>query len=804
MATPPADNPMSGTAHPELWPAAHSVGLVDPETEAFITDLMSKMSLREKVGQMIQGASEAIRPEELREYPLGSVLSGGNSAPLDAADDAPVQDWIRTTATFGAVAIEQRQGHTPIPLIYGIDSVHGASNFKGATVFPHNIGLGAARDPALIEEIGSVTAAETAAAGVDWAFAPAVSVPRDDRWGRSYEGYSELPDITEQYAAAMVRGLQGEPGPDGFKGGRIQQGKVAASVKHFLADGGTEGGADQGDARITEQDLINIHAPGYIAGINAGAMTIMASFSSWNGVKMHGNKSLLTDVLKGRLGFEGFIIGDWNAHSQVPGCTGGDCPVAFNAGLDMAMAPYRWKELFENTLKEAQDGTIPMTRIDDAVRRILRVKAKLGLFDPARPAVGAAGLATRAHRDVARRAVQRSIVLLKNNGNLLPLKPGLKVLVAGSHADDIGLQCGGWTISWQGSGGHNADFAQGVSIWSGLKSAVEAAGGSAALSENGDFTARPDVAVVVFGEKPYAEHVGDLTQLDFSSTDRRGLELLKRLKADGIPTVSVFLSGRPLWVNPELNQSDAFVAAFLPGTEGEGIADVLVAKKDGTPNLDFHGKLSFSWPKTPMQFALNYGQPDYDPLFAYGYGLGYGDHVTVPRLDETPAPPTTQNIASYYAPGKVLPPWTLNAKGDIVADVVDSDKLQEGARRYAFTGHGRVTITGPTVDLTPNAAMSLRVEYRVDRKPASWVAMKLGDGNAKMIDVTELMRSSGEGAWQSLVIPLSCFKQQGVDLSRVSTPFAMEAGGPFQISISGVRLDQQPASLACPSLVAAK
>jgi beta-glucosidase len=455
-------------------------------------------------------------------------------------------------------------------------------------------------------------------------------------------------------------------------------------------------------------------------------------------------------------------------------------------------------------LKEAEDGVIPAARIDDAVRRILRVKVKLGLFDPARPAVNAAGLGTPEHREVARRAVERSIVLLKNNGNLLPLKPGLKVLITGSHADDIGLQCGGWTISWQGSGGHNADFPEGISVWSGLKSAIVATGGTAMLSPNGDFASRPDVAVVVFGEQPYAEHVGDLTQLDFSGNDPRGLDLLKRLKADGIPTVAVFLSGRPLWVNPELNQSDAFVAAFLPGTEGEGIADVMVAKKNGAANVDFHGKLSFSWPKTPTQFALNYGQANYDPLFAYGYGLGYGDRVTVPQLDETRAPPTTQNLATYYVPGKVLPPWTLNAKGDVVADLVDSDKLQEGARRYTFSGHGRVTITGPMVDLRPSANQSLRVDFRLDQKPASWVAMKLGDGSAKMIDVTALMAASPEGQWQSLAIPLSCFKQEGVDLQHVATPFAMEAGGTFRISIAGVRLEQQPADLACPAIVAAK
>ena len=799
LATPPASPfPTDGVAHPELWPEAHSTGLVDAATEDFITDLMSKMTLREKVGQMIQGDTETIRPEDLKDYPVGSVLSGGNSAPLDARDDAPVADWIRTTEAFRKASFQPRPGHIPIPIIYGIDSVHGASNFKGATVFPHNIGLGAMHDPALIEEIGRVTAAETAAAGVDWAFAPAVAVPRDDRWGRSYEGYAELPDITREYAAAMVRGLQGEPGK-----ARIQAGNVAATVKHFLGDGGTSGGVDQGDARISEQDLIAIHAPGYISGIEAGAMTIMVSFSSWNGVKMHGNKSLLTDVLKGRLGFQGFVVGDWNAHSQVPGCTGGDCPVAFNAGLDMAMAPHRWKELYENTLKEAENGTIPMARIDDAVRRILRVKAKLGLFDPARPAISADGLATPAHRDVARRAVARSLVLLKNNGNLLPLKAGSRVLVTGTHADDIGLQCGGWTISWQGSGGHNADFPQGTSIFAGLKAALEGTGGSATLSPDGSFSARPDVAVVVFGEQPYAEHGGDRTQLDFSSGDRRGLDLLKRLKADGIPTVAVFLSGRPLWINPELNQPDAFVAAFLPGTEGEGVADVLVAKKDGAPNLDFHGKLTFSWPKRPAQFALNAGEPGYDPLFAYGYGLGYGDRVVVPPQDETPAPAATLNIATYMTPGKVLPPWTLNAKGDVAGDVVDSDQLQEGARRYAFTGNGRITITGPAADLSGSIGMSLRLDYRMDAKPTTRVTVAMSNPD-KRIDVTKLLAEGREGEWTSLLVPLSCFADAGADLHQVTMPFALETDGRFGLSISGVKLEQGAASVNCPSILAAK
>jgi beta-glucosidase len=793
--------PMSSnaTAHPELWPEAHSTGLVDDKTEAFITDLMAKMSLREKVGQMIQGDMEAAVPEDLRDYPLGSVLAGGNSAPPNYADDnVPIDVWIRTTAAYHAVAIEQRPGHVPIPLIMGVDSVHGASNFTGATVFPHNIGLGAARDPQLIEQIAAVTATETAASGFDWAFGPAVSVPQDDRWGRTFEGYSERPEITAEYAAAYVRGLQGAPGTT-----RIQDGKVAASAKHFLADGATKDGIDQGDAPITEQQMIELHAPGYVAAVEAGAMTIMASFSSWNGAKMHGNKSLLTDVLKGRLGFDGFIIGDWNAHSQVPGCTGGDCPVVFNAGLDMAMAPHRWKELFDNTLKEAENGTIPLARVDDAVRRILRVKVKLGLFDPARPAIDAKRLATPEHRAIARRAVTESLVLLKNNGNLLPIRPKQRVLVTGTHADDIGLQSGGWTISWQGRGGHNADFKQGVSLWAGLKSAIEATGGTAVLSPDGNFAdAKPDVAIVIFGEQPYAEHVGDINSIDFSAADKRGLEALKALKAKGIPTVGIFLSGRPLWVNPEINQSDAFVAGFLPGTEGEGVADVLVAKADGTPNQDFHGKLSFSWPKRANQAVLNVGEPGYDPLFAYDYGLKYQDRVTVPPLDETPSVAQGLNIATYYTPGKVADPWTLKSLGDVATQAVDSADRQEGALKFIFTGGATVRIVGPTVDLH-DAGQSLRLDYRVDTPPKGQVTVKIG-GQGAPVDITDLFKGSPVGAWASLQVPLACFQAAGADLSSVSTPFLLESHSDFIVSISGIALDPEGGDAKCPGVVATK
>ncbi|MBT0670774.1 glycoside hydrolase family 3 C-terminal domain-containing protein [Novosphingobium profundi] len=783
----------SAVAHPERWPRAHSVGLVDPETEAKITALMARMSLREKVGQMIQGSIASVKPEDLRRYPLGSVLGGGNDPPLSGNDRGPVGDWIATADAYRAVSLEERPGHVPIPTIFGMDSVHGNSNVLGATVFPHNIGLGAMRDPALILKIGEVTAAESAASGFDWAFAPTVTVPQDDRWGRAFEGYSERPEITRDYAAAMVRGLQGAPGE-----GRIQHGQVAASIKHFLADGGTRDGIDQGDARVSEDTLITTHLPGYVGGIDAGAMTVMASFSSWNGVKNHANTSLLTGVLKGALGFEGFVVGDWNAHGQIPGCTNGDCPATFNAGLDMAMVPEDWMALFDNTLAEAKNGTIPMARIDDAVRRILRVKFKLGLFDPARPYEQMAQLGTPAHRAVARQAVAQSLVLLKNNGNLLPIRPGARVLVTGSHANDVGLQSGGWTLSWQGTGNTNADFPGATTIWAGLKAAIEKTGGTATLAPDGQVAGpRPDLAVVVFGETPYAEMVGDISTLEFQPGDKEALAQLKALKAQGIPTVSVFLSGRPLWVNPEINQSDAFVAAFLPGSQGEGVADVLVARADGTPNADFRGKLSFSWPKNAAQFANNVGQPDYDPQFAYGYGLSYSDHVEIPALSEVAGlDASLSNISIYYRPGRVLPPWKLETSGAVRVTNVDGGGTQEGARRFAFTGSGSVTIAGPTVDLSrqSNAQLSLRVAYRLDAGSAK--DLQLGMGTARL--PAERLFTATPGTWSSVKVPLACFEKAGAKMGALARPFVLAGTSGTTIAIANVELDADPSHAVCP------
>ncbi|WP_312686985.1 glycoside hydrolase family 3 protein, partial [Brevundimonas nasdae] len=521
-------------------------------------------------GQIIQADIASITPEDLARYPIGSILAGGNSSP-DGNERAPLQDWVALSRAFRAAAAA-RPG-AAVPLMFGIDAVHGHNNIVGATLFPHNIGLGAARDPDLIRRIGEATAQEVAASGADWTFGPTLAVPRNDRWGRTYEGYSEHPEVGAAYAGPMTLGLQGEL----VEGRPLASDRIAGSAKHFVADGGTQDGVDQGDAVFSEAELIAIHAQGYVPAINEGVLTVMASFSSWNGEKITGNHSLLTDVLKGRMGFNGFVVGDWNAHGQVDGCNNESCPQAINAGLDMFMAPDSWRGLYVNTLAQARSGEIPAARLDDAVRRILRVKAKLGVFghDRDRSIEGRADLlGSPAHRALAREAVRKSLVLLKNDG-VLPIRAGARVLVAGTAADSIGQASGGWTVTWQGTDTTNADFPGGTSIWAGLQEAVTEAGGVAEFSADGDYSQKPDVAVVVFGETPYAEFQGDIETLDFLPEEP--LALLRRLKAAGIPTVSVFLSGRPLWVNPEINASDAFVAAWLPGTEGRGVADLLVS-----------------------------------------------------------------------------------------------------------------------------------------------------------------------------------------------------------------------------------
>ncbi|MFK8251511.1 glycoside hydrolase family 3 protein [Ancylobacter terrae] len=616
-------------ANADMWPTLAPVPPLDAAIERRIDGLLATMTLEEKVGQTVQADIASIQPDDLLRYPLGSILNGGDASPGGKPRAEP-EEWLALADAF--FAANRARGGTYVPLIWGIDAVHGHNKIVGATVFPHNIGLGAARNPELIRRIGTATALEVSVTGQEWTFAPTLAVVRDDHWGRTYESYSEDPAIVAAYAGAMVEGLQGKPGAPDF----LRAGHVIATAKHFIGDGGTDKGIDQGDNLANETALRDIHGAGYVPALEAGVQTVMASYSSWHGRKMHGNASLLTGVLKQRMGFEGFVIGDWNGHAQVNGCTPGNCPQAMLAGVDMYMAPENWRELFDNLLAQVRSGTIPAARLDDAVRRILRVKLRAGLFEAPRPSQRPfAGkfdlLGTPAHRALAREAARESLVLLKNEGGLLPLAPRSRVLVAGDGADDIGRQCGGWTLSWQGVTGDNAGFPHGQSIYAGIAEAVSAAGGAAALSPDGSFTQKPDIAIVVFGEMPYAEMKGDLPTTSYSAARPGDLALIEKLSGDGIPVVAVFLSGRPLWSTPEINASRAFVAAWLPGTEGGAVADLLFRTPGGAIAHDFRGRLSFSWPRRPNQ-QVNAGDTPYEPLFPLGYGLDYATSADLGRL----------------------------------------------------------------------------------------------------------------------------------------------------------------------------
>jgi beta-glucosidase len=787
-------------AHPAQWPAAASpAAITDAKTEAFITQLMAKMSVEEKVGQTIQGDIASMTPADLEKYPLGSILAGGNSAP-GGNDRAPPKAWIDLVDAYRKEALAARPGHTPIPIMFGIDAVHGHNNIVGATIFPHNIGLGAMRDPALIRRIGQATGEEVAAVGGDWTFGPTLAVPRDDRWGRSYEGYAEDPEVVKSYSGPLTLGLQGELKP----GQTLGAGHIAGSAKHFLADGGTQDGKDQGDARISEAELVAIHAQGYPPSIDAGILTVMASFSSWNGQKITGNKTLITDVLKGRMGFQGFVVSDWNAHGQLPGCTNTSCPQAMNAGLDMYMAPDSWKGLYDNTLAQVKAGEIPMARLDDAVRRILRVKVKAGLFERVAPTIQGKldRLGADEHRAIAREAVAKSLVLLKNDG-VLPVKPGARVLVAGA-ADDIGKASGGWTLTWQGTGNKNSDFPHGQSIWGGIDQAVKAAGGQAELAPDGQFKTKPDVAIVVFGEDPYAEFQGDVANLGYQLGDKTSLALLKTLKAQGIPVVAVFLSGRPLWVNPEINASDAFVAAWLPGSEGGGVADVLVAGPDGKSKRDFQGKLGFSWPKRADQGPLNRGQPGYDPQFAYGYGLSYAKPATVAALSEDPGKAAAAgSVDRYFVEGRLPAPWRMDFLGAGAIKTIDAG-AQENARQATWTGQGTLAVHGPPVDLSRQTTgdMAVLVRYRIDAAPTAPVSMSIGCADdascAGTLDVTSAVKAAPLNEWLSVKIKLSCFQAAGAKMDHVTAPFAVSTSGPFSLSLTEVALASNEGDAICP------
>lgn len=579
-----------------------------------IDEILAQMTLQEKVGQMTQPNKDyLVEPSDIATYFLGSVLSGGDADPPGSNS---AKDWLEMVEGFEAHAQNTR---LKIPLLYGVDAVHGHSNVVGAVIFPHNIGLGATRDADLVERIGRATAAEMIATSIPWTFAPAVTVPRDERWGRTYEGFSEEPQVAGELGAATVRGLQGTDlaAPE----------TVAACAKHFAGDGGTVFGTglineegtkfplDRGDVQLDEGELRRLHVASYLESIEAGVATIMPSYSSWNGLKCSGNKWLLTDLLKEELGFEGFLISDWAALDEIEGDDyASQVEQSINAGMDMVMVPDKYREFFDTLVALVEDERVPMERIDDAVRRILRVKFALGMmeegYDHTVDPTLLDGIGRAEHRELAREAVQKSLVLLRNEGALPLSRDAKRIHVAGKSADDVGNLCGGWTVKWQGESG---PVTVGTTVLEGIR---QLAGENTEItfSVDGSGAEGADVAVVVIGETPYAEMVGDRDDLTLSAEDAA---TIARIAENGIPVVTVLVSGRPLILGDTLEQSSALVAAWLPGTEGQGVADVLFG------DAPFSGKLSFTWPRSMDQLPINVGDDPYDPLFPFGYGLTY-------------------------------------------------------------------------------------------------------------------------------------------------------------------------------------
>ncbi|KAH9704801.1 glycosyl hydrolase family protein [Citrus sinensis] len=582
-----------------------------------VKDLLGRMSLEEKIGQMVQIDRTIATVQFLKDYSIGSVLSGGGSTPLPQASAA---DWINMINDFQRGSLASRLG---IPMIYGIDAVHGHNNVYNATIFPHNVGLGATRDPELVKRIGAATALEVRATGIPYVFAPCIAVCRDPRWGRCYESYSEDHKIVQEMTDVIL-GLQGDPPSNLRKGVPYVGGKdkVAACAKHFVGDGGTTNGINENNTVIDMHGLLSIHMPAYSDSIIKGVSTIMVSYSSWNGEKMHANRELVTGFLKGTLKFKGFVISDWQGIDRITSPPHSNytysVQAGIQAGIDMVMIPFNLTEFIDDLTDLVKNNVITMDRIDDAVGRILLVKFSMGLFEnPLADLSLVNELGSQAHRDLAREAVRKSLVLLKNGKNeshpLIPLpKKAPKILVAGSHADNLGYQCGGWTINWQGFSGNN--YTRGTTILGAIRSAVDSST-EVVYRDNpdSDFVKSNnfDYAIVAVGEAPYAESAGDSMTLTMLDPDPSVITNV----CEAVKCVVIIISGRPIVIEPYISSVDALVAAWLPGTEGQGVTDVLFG------DYGFSGKLPRSWFKTVDQLPMNVGDPHYDPLFPFDFGL---------------------------------------------------------------------------------------------------------------------------------------------------------------------------------------
>ncbi len=873
-------NPIPDMPYYTDWPTIRSDIAQDDEIEAKVARILAQMTLEEKVGQMIQPNLSEVTPEEVAEYKLGSLLNGGSTWPNSDKHASP-QDWVDTYQAYWEAneAAWQERGGISIPFIWATDAVHGHNNVYRATVFPHNIGLGAARNPDLIEEIGKATAREIVATGLDWTFAPTVATPRDYRWGRVYEGYSEDPSIVYAYAGRMVQGLQGNA--DELKTDQ----RVISNVKHWLGDGGTWEGVDRGENHYSEEYLLNIHAAGYISGLEAGAQVVMTSFNSWHddanhdyehsedyNYKLHGSRYIVNDVLKDKMGFDGFVVTDWNGHQEINGCTASNCPAVVNAGNDVLMVTSRsdWQAMYNNIIAQVKDGTIPQERIDDAVTRILRVKMRAGLWEKAAPAERTfAGdesqLGNDEHRALARQAVRESLVLLKNADNVLPLAKNSKILIAGSAMDDITKQTGGWSITWQGDGNTIEDFPGASTMLMAVEDTVGTDNVITDLSDADENT----IAIVVIGEDPYAETNGDIRRtqtLEFASLKssyRNDLNTIKELKEAGLTVVTVFYSGRPLYTNEEINHSDAFVAAWLPGSEAGGITDVIFDN-----GHDFKGQLSFSWPlkkcsaainAVPGNLATGWVTPDNEqsitgehaPLFPFGFGLNYGRALPGDfpyDLNNLPLDPRDYGCG-VDAPddgiaqselilfGHQFDPefvaritsggwWTYWNTDVLSAGVTEVPGLrverinkdhQYDALNIQFTGDDSARLLVQTEDaevtdknayLNADSTLQFDVRTHTSVGESLSVLMTCEYPCSAEINIAKAMPQPSDN-YSTVKIPLQCFADQGMSFPALDTGFMLyaDAGEQMELDLGSVRyvprsVDAAEDALECDAAIA--
>ncbi len=778
------------------WPHVQSAIARDPELEKKVAAIVAGMTLEQKIGQMTQPEIKTVTPDDVRRYYIGSVLNGGGSWP-NGNKHASAAEWLALAEKYHQASMSTDMA-VKVPVVWGIDAIHGNSNVFGATLFPHNIGLGAAHDAKLAYDIGAATGKAVRATGIAWVFGPTIAVVRDDRWGRTYESFSEDGKLVAQYAGQYVKGLQGR-----FK----DDANVLASAKHFVGDGGTDQGKDRGDNRASLADMINIHGAGYAPALAAGAQTVMSSFNSWNGVKMHGNREMLTGVLKSKMGFDGFIVSDWNGIAEVPGCRNDSCPQAINAGIDMVMVPDDWKAFIANTVAQVKAGEIPMARIDDAVTRIVRVKLRAGLFgkSPAQNAFAGKGAALQ-NRELARRAVRESLVLLKNEGPSLPLARGRKILVVGKSADSIANQTGGWSLTWQGTDNTNADFPNADSILTGIRSAAGEGNVEFSVDAKGVDLSRFDAVIAVIGERPYAEGDGDIGPsgtLRHSSRYPEDLAVLEEVAGKGKPVITVFVAGRPLFVNDLLNLSDTFIAAWLPGTEGKGVSDLLVA---GPHSYDFRGRLSFSWPKAACQTPLNFGDAGYAPLFALNYGLRKGQRSRLGKLEASSAPGgcgadnivpvhsqadrSSFPLAIHSGSEQLALGADLNATFQLPGITVRTAQVntQQDAKLVTWTASAELAARGAKPLVLPAAALrdgALQFDAIVAAPPHGKVILAMQD---TALDATRLFtRIAGKGK-QTVKVPLACFVARGLQLERMDAPFRIRADAPFAAAIANIEI----------------